>query len=84
VLGSIASWGDAGQQPGTHHQHDELWQAFRCLDAREQEVVRLVVIDGLAKKVVARQLGLSLSELTDVYVVALQKLKQHLSTVEEN
>ena len=84
VLGSFASSDEAGQQLGTHHQHNELWQAFRCLDAHEQEIVHLVVIDGLAKKVVARQLGLSLSELTDTYVVALQKLKQHLSTVEEN
>ena len=81
VLGAFSSSGEAGQQPSTHPQHDELWQAFRCLDAREQEVVQLVVVEGLSKKVVARQLGLSLSELTDVYFVALQKkIKQHLST----
>jgi hypothetical protein len=80
VLGAFASASEAGQQSDTRDQHDELWQAFGCLDAREQELLRLVIVEGLSKKGVARQLELSLAELKHVYVVALQKLKQHLTT----
>ncbi|MGE0825532.1 MAG: RNA polymerase sigma factor [Candidatus Binatia bacterium] len=81
VLGSFASSSEAGPQPDPTHRQDELWQAFRGLDAREQEVLQLVVVDGLSKKGVARQLELSLSELTDVYTAALQKLKQHVTEI---
>ena len=89
VLGSFAQSDEAGQQQShTDHQQyeqneregrDELWQAFRCLATSEQEVMQLVVVDGLSKKAAAQQLGLSVAELTAVHTAALQKLKQQLT-----
>ena len=84
LLGSFAT--QAGQRlpaPDRSHteqaERDELWRAFRGLDTNEQEVMHLVVVEGISKKAAAQQLGLSVSELTDVHATALHKLKQQLA-----
>jgi predicted DNA-binding protein (UPF0251 family) len=63
--------------------HGEVWDAFRYLETTEQEVVRLVVMEEVSKQEAARQLALSLDDVTRILAAALTKLEKVLTADQE-
>jgi DNA-directed RNA polymerase specialized sigma24 family protein len=63
--------------------HGEVWEAFRQLEAMEQEVVRLIVMEELSKREAAKQLARSLKDVTQLLTIALAKLEKVLTSDKE-
>jgi hypothetical protein len=73
VLGTFARSGLSDEK-----EHGELWAAVRQLAPLEQEVMRLVILEGLPRQEAANRLSLSLAEVARLHTAALTQLKETL------
>jgi hypothetical protein len=80
---SVWVFGASSRPIMAEDSHGEVWEAFRQLEAMEQEVVRLIVMEELSKREAAKQLARSLKDVTQLLTIALAKLEKVLTSDKE-